>query len=269
MKILEGKPIKQHVLDEIQEYIQKGVKIKPFLLYNSHYQSAVKYKKLISKELKKLNIASIELNIISEEQLKATILKINAVKDACIFICRPLGIPKEIELYNLIDSDKDVDMITARNLGYLLQGDLNYLSGTAQSVKEIIDYYNIDVVDKKVLVIGRSVSVGKPIAQLMAAKNGLATLAHSKVCLEHIRDGAKRSDIIILASGKRGIITEKEISDKQVIIDCGYGKDGKGDLGFVPCCKAYTPVPGGVGPITIVSVIKNAFKLKIVNEQKL
>jgi methylenetetrahydrofolate dehydrogenase (NADP+)/methenyltetrahydrofolate cyclohydrolase len=84
---------------------------------------------------------------------------------------------------------------------------------------------------------------------------------HSKIPRETIGKLASESDIVILASGQRGLVLPEEIRSHQVIIDCGYQDDGKGDLGFVPDCAAYTPVPGGVGPVTIACLVENALRL--------
>jgi methylenetetrahydrofolate dehydrogenase (NADP+)/methenyltetrahydrofolate cyclohydrolase len=152
-------------------------------------------------------------------------------------------------------------MLTSVNFGKMAKGNLDYLSGTSSSVKRLIDFYQIPVRGKKTLVVGRSVSVGLPIALMMMKYDALISVVHSKIAPEVISEYAKKSDIIILAAGKRGLVNQKDISLGQVVIDCGYQEDGKGDLGFVPDCAYFTPVPGGVGPVTISALVLNALNL--------
>ena len=153
-------------------------------------------------------------------------------------------------------------MLTKENIGDLVFGDLNKLPGTAKSVISLLNNYEIDVKGKKALIIGRSISVGMPIFLALQRMGAFCSLAHSKVSVADIKKASLESDIIVLASGQRNLIGSEDISKKAIVIDCGYHSDGKGDIDFVPNCEYFTPVPGGVGPMTIASVIKSGYYLR-------
>lgn len=260
MKLL-GKPIRIKIIEEIQHRMEKGERIEPYIIYNSQSFEADEYRKLVVRTLNKLGIESKIFDVKNEKEAKSAIAEVNLNPIGSIFLCRPLLVENENKLFDLIDPSKDADMLTTHNLGRLVEGDLTFLSGTARSVMKIIDYYNIEVANKRVLVVGRSISVGRPIALMMIKRNSFVSVSHSKIDIDQTRLMAENSDIVIMATGVRNILTPRQIKLNQVIIDCGYCEDGKGDLGFIPDCKAYTPVPGGVGPATIACIIENAFNL--------
>lgn len=259
MKLL-GKPIREKIIEDIKNKIENGERIEPYIIYNSDSFEAVEYKKLVVRTLNKLGLESKEFDIKNNKEAEDAIGKANSNPLGSVFLCRPLMVENESSLFDLIDPSKDADMLTTHNFGKLAKGDLSCLSGTARSVAKIIDYYNIDVENKRTLVVGRSISVGMPVALMMTKKNSFVSISHSKIDIDQTRLMAENSDIVILATGKRGIITPLQVKQNQIIIDCGYCEDGKGDLGFIPDCKSYSPVPGGVGPATIACIIENAFE---------
>jgi len=256
---LLGKPVKLAILNKINEKIEKGISFVSYLIYNPNIVEAVIYKQQIEKQLIKLNLKIVDCPVLTSEDLLKYINLGNTDEKGMIFVCRPLKVENEEKYIELINPSKDPDMLTSASLGKLAKGNLNYLSGTSMAVKEIFDYYNIDLVNKKCLVLGRSLSVGLPIYLMCIKKNALVSVVHSKITKENISNQAKQSDIIILATGQRGLVQPSDLNENQIIIDCGYHEDGQGDLGFIPNVKAYTPVPGGVGPITISCLILNAF----------
>jgi len=258
---LLGKPIRLKILEDIEIRIQNGEKIEPYIFYNSKSFEADEYKKLVNRTLLKLGLNPKVFNVTSLAEAEEVIKQANADPLGSIFLCRPLKIKGEEKLFDLVDPYKDADMLTTHNFGRLAKGNLDCLSGTARSVSKILDYYNIDVANKRVLIVGRSISVGMPIALMMIKKNGFVSVSHSKIDIKQTRLMAENSDIVVMATGERNILTPEQIKPNQIIIDCGYQEDGKGDLGFVPECQDYTPVPGGVGPATIACLIENAFNL--------
>lgn len=259
---LLGKPIKEKIVDDIRSRISKGQMINAYIISNPNSFEASSYKKLVSDLLTKLGIKVTDSQISSQEEAEEAISEANKDKLASVFICRPLMVEDENRIIELVPASADADMLTSVNSGRLYKGDMNYLTGTSSSVEAIIDYYNIPVQGRKVFIIGRSISVGLPIGLMMLKKNGMVTYAHSKISLDDLRQEARKTDILVLASGKRGLIRKEDINPRGIVIDCGYQEDGKGDLGFDPECQMFTPVPGGVGPITISLLILNAFKLK-------
>lgn len=180
-----------------------------------------------------------------------------------VILARPLGIKEEKQFIDVIPSHFDPDMMSDVNKGKLYSGDIHYLPATSLSVKEIIDNYKIDLEGKKCLILGRSNTVGLPVFELVNKYNGLATLAHSKIPSSLIQKEAMESEVIFLCTGKEGLIERESFNENQIIIDCGFSKNG-GDLGFIPEeneFSAYTPVPGGVGALTSYCLVLNSLML--------
>jgi len=261
-KELLGKPVRELIRSKIRERIEKGQKIRGYILVNPNSFEAESYAKLVASLLRTFGqeVFLKEVRNLSEGEKVLKEAKQDALSS--VFLARPLLFKEESLLTEEIPPEKDADMLTGTNFGKLAKGDLRYLSGTSRAVKELLDFYQIDVGSKKALVVGRSVSVGLPIALLLLKKNAYVTTVHSKTDIRDIREEAKRSDVIVLASGKRGLIRKEDLSPSSLLIDCGYQEDGGGDLGFVPEENVYTPVPGGVGPVTVSALIENAFFLK-------
>ncbi len=260
---LLGAPVRKELIADLEQKIKDNNIIEPVFIYNPASFEASSYIAMIRKLCDKLGLKCIDNQVASFEETQEKILEANKNPKASIFLARPLMFKGEKELISLIDEDKDADMLTYSNSGHLVQGDINYLPGTASSVNRLLDYYHIECEGKKCLIIGRSISVGMPISLMMIKRNALVSVVHSRIKKETIKQYAAASDIIVLCSGQRGLIEEKDLSSSQVIIDCGYLEDGKGDLGFVPSSvAAFTPVPGGVGPLTIASLLSNAYFLK-------
>lgn len=261
MTELLGKPIKIRLFEELKKRVSFGEKFTGYVIYNAKSYEASEYARLISKVILELGLNSYEIQIRNSAEAEAAIKKANEDPIGSIFLCRPLLVDDEACLIEAIDPQKDADMLTSANAGKLVKGDLAYLSGTSSSVKKIIEYYNLEVTSKKSLIIGRSVSVGMPIALMMIKKNALVSVVHSKISADVIEKMVSESDIVILCTGQRGLVLEKDIRPNQIIIDCGFLSDGRGALGFIPTCQAFTPVPGGVGPVTILSLAENALNL--------
>lgn len=259
---LKGMPIKKELMAKLRERIANGESFVSYLIYDPKSFEAKSYIDMIHKVIVKLELPYLIKEVSSYEECKKVIEEANNDKEAMVFLARPLTFGGEKELIEMVDPSKDADMLTSKNIGHLVKGDLNYLSGTSSSVRKILDYYDIDVEAKRTLVVGRSVSVGMPIAQMLIKKNALVSLVHSRIKPEVIREYARNSELIVLCSGQRDLVRKEDIPSDAVVIDCGFKEDLKGDLGFTPECKAFTPVPGGVGPLTIVSLLENAFFLK-------
>lgn len=201
----------------------------------------------------------------NQEDLLALIDKLN--KDSTIdgiMVDRPL--PKrfnEHEALCAILPSKDVDGYTPINLGKLLSNQDCYISCTPGGAIRLLDYYNIDLTSKNVLVIGRSVNVGKPLSLLLLNKNATVTVAHSKT--KDIKNLCKQADVIFLALGKANFLTVEDVNENTIIVDIGINfVDGKlcGDASSkcYELVKAYTPVPGGVGVMTNVVLMENLLK---------
>ena len=178
-------------------------------------------------------------------------------------VLRPLPFA-DSELISLLPAERDPDCLGAAARSAIYSGDKNLLlPGTARSVMELVAATGVAIRGRRALVIGRSLSVGLPIFNALMRADAFVSLAHSKVSPAQIAAAAREADIIVLASGKRGLVPPESIRAGQIIIDCGYhASDRGGDLGFVPpedLPGFYTPVPGGVGPLTAVSLFYNAY----------
>lgn len=258
---LTGKEIKPLLEEEIKEKL-KSKDISFYLYSNKDDFPSQAYLRGIKKNLSKFEIPFTEgyINALFSKEENLNIFK-DESKDKSILLARPLKCDYEDEFIKLIEPNCDPDMLSDYNRGKLFGGDLKYLTATSQSVKRILEYYHIETISKKVVILGRSVEVGYPCFQLFNRLNSACTLLHSKIEKEVISSYVKDADIIVLATGKTGLIKEEDLNENQIIIDCGFNPNG-GDLGFIPNIKAYTPVPGGVGSLTSLTLILNAINLK-------
>ena len=182
-----------------------------------------------------------------------------------IMVDRPL--PKQFDEFKILSSinnEKDVDGYTPINLGNLVSNKECNISCTPGAAVRLLEYYNVDLQGKDVLVIGRSVNVGKPLALLLLNKNATVTIAHSKT--SNLKEKCQKYDIIFLALGKANFLTANDVNENTIIVDIGinYDENGKlcGDANkeCYDVVKAYTPVPGGVGVMTNIVLMENLLK---------
>ena len=264
MKVLSGKEIRPLLKEEIINKLQE--KKISFLLYlDKENEDCNAYLKSIEKLLSSFSIEYRVSYYDKNKNEEENLLEFkNEIKDSSVLILRPLGVKNEKSFIDSIPSSKDPDMLTDINRGILFSGNLNYLPATAKSVEQIVKHYHVETKGKKVLVVGRSLSVGLAMFELFQVLDATVTLAHSKTSEEDLKLYAKQADIIVLASGRKNLIKREWLSKKTTIIDCGYSYNS-GDLGFVPEedeLVAYTPVPGGVGSLTSYCLLLNALNIK-------
>ena len=178
-----------------------------------------------------------------------------------------LPLPKQISedaVIAAIDPKKDVDAFNTSNVGKIMTGDYDFLPCTPAGVMELLEEYNINVEGKQCVVVGRSNIVGKPMSMLLLHKNGTVTICHSKT--NNLTEICKSADILVAAVGKANFITADMVKEGAVVIDVGMNRneEGKvcGDVSSDVMEKAsyITPVPGGVGPMTITMLMKNTIK---------
>lgn len=200
------------------------------------------------------------------EQLCEVIDTLNARDDIDGILCQ-LPLPKHLDekaVIDRIDPSKDVDAFSPANVGKIMIGDYDFLPCTPAGVMELLKAYNIDANGKNCVVIGRSNIVGKPMAMLLLHANGTVTVCHSKT--QNIADITSKADILVAAVGRANFVTADMVKDGAVVIDVGMNRvDGKlcGDVDFAavePKASYITPVPGGVGPMTIGMLMKNTLK---------
>ncbi len=207
----------------------------------------------------------------TEEELLELISKLNNKKDINGILVQ-LPLPKHIneeKIINQILPIKDVDAFHPVNVGKIMIGNYDFVPCTPAGVMELIKESGIEISGKECVVVGRSNIVGKPQAMLLLHQNGTVTICHSRT--KDLKEVTKRADILVAAVGKPNFITGDMIKEGAVVIDVGINRiaDKKlvGDVDFEACEKlagAITPVPGGVGPMTIAMLMRNTIKAAVV-----
>lgn len=200
---------------------------------------------------------------VSEESLIAKIKSLNEDRDVHGILLQ-LPLPEhlnKLHVLHQISPLKDVDGLHPDNVGRMMQGDARFVPCTPAGIIEILKYYSLPIEGKKAVVLGRSEIVGKPVAQLLLAHNATVTICHSKT--KNLAEETRHADILVAALGKPKFITADYVKDGAIVIDVGIHRvDGKlvGDVDFdlvAPKASAISPVPGGVGPMTIAMLMKN------------
>ena len=200
----------------------------------------------------------------TEDELLEKIAELN--NDSSVHgILVQLPLPKHISEEKVIKSiseEKDVDAFHTSNVGKIVTGKYSFLPCTPAGIMELLKFYNVEICGKECVVIGRSNIVGKPMALLLLAENGTVTVTHSKT--KELSEVTKRADILVVAIGRANFVTEDMVKPGAVVIDVGINRleNGKlcGDVDFEavnPIASMITPVPGGVGPMTITMLLKN------------
>lgn len=202
-------------------------------------------------------------NNISQEKLEREIEKLN--KDKCVSgILLQLPLPKHLDeskAINLISPKKDVDCLTYENLGKLFCGKSEFAPCTATGIVKLLEENGVKIEGKNVVVVGRSLLVGRSVASLLLQKNATVTICHRKT--QNLKSITKNADILIVAIGKAKFITTDFVKKGAVVVDVGINRiDGKlfGDVDFENVVKKagrISPVPGGVGPLTVACLMEN------------
>lgn len=270
MKVLDGKKVSLHLREEITKEINK-LNIRPKMVDIQIGENPASDIYIAGKE-KAANQVGMDFECIrysadtNEDEIIKKIKELNNDKSVNgIFIQSP--VPNnfdEIKLMNTVIPEKDVDGLTYLNAGMLLNNKESMISCTPNGIMQILKFYKIDVESKNVVIVGRSNLVGKPLMNLFINANATVTLCHSKT--KNLEKITKKADILVAAVGKKHFITQDMVKRNSVIIDVGINRvDGKvyGDVdydGVKDKVKAITPVPGGVGPMTITMLLYNVLK---------
>ncbi|MCR5773565.1 MAG: bifunctional methylenetetrahydrofolate dehydrogenase/methenyltetrahydrofolate cyclohydrolase FolD [Lachnospiraceae bacterium] len=275
-RIIDGKKISQEIKDEVRAEIEReGIKACLAVIIVGDDPASQVYVKNKKTACEYCGIRSLSYELkadTSEEELKALIEKLNRDSEVDgILVQLPLpGHINEDNIIEAIDPDKDVDGFSRRSVGALSIGTDGFVSCTPAGVIELLKRSGVDIAGKECVVMGRSNIVGKPMAMLMLRENATVTVVHSKT--RHIEDICSRADILIVAIGKPEMITHDYVKAGAVVIDVGIHRidpeknDGRklcGDVDYAdvePVASYITPVPGGVGPMTIAMLMKNVLK---------
>ena len=270
-QIIDGKMISTQIKDECKErvaaYKEQGTEICLAVIQVGNDPASSVYVNNKKKACEYIGIRSLSYELPEEttqEELIALIVKLNA-DNSVNGILVQLPVPKHIDedlIISTISPKKDVDGFHTQSVGALCIGQPGYVSCTPAGIIELLKRSNIEISGKECVVIGRSNIVGKPMSILMLRENATVTIAHSKT--KDLKDVCKRADILIVAIGRPEMITSEYIKEGAVVIDVGIHRRENnklcGDVLFddvAPHCTAITPVPGGVGPMTIAMLMKN------------
>lgn len=265
LMILDGRPIAKEMLQEVREGVSEYGKITMASVAYEEDQESIVYFNNIKKNAERVGMNFTPL-VIKGEELLGTIERLNtdSTLDAVI-VGRPFpkGISNEM-VSEALDPDKDVDCVTYQNLGRLYFGLERIAPATPKASLDILKHYGVNLKGKKVLVINRSVTVGRPLSQMLLNRDATVTVAHSKT--QNMEELIEENEIVFLAVAKAGYLKASTIKSKKTVVDIGInvvnGKvrgdfelDGENEL------VDYTPVPGGVGTVTSVEILKNALEL--------
>lgn len=203
----------------------------------------------------------------TQDELLELVDELNGREDINGILCQ-LPLPEGLDdnaVIEAISPLKDVDAFHKQNVGRIMIGDYDFLPCTPAGIMEMLHSYNISVDGKKCVVIGRSNIVGKPMAMLLLHENGTVTICHSHT--KNLKEITSEADILVAAIGKAKFVTADMVKENAVVIDVGMNRDEKGklcgDVDFDDVkdkCSYITPVPGGVGPMTIATLMKNTLK---------
>ncbi|MCR5740304.1 MAG: bifunctional methylenetetrahydrofolate dehydrogenase/methenyltetrahydrofolate cyclohydrolase FolD [Lachnospiraceae bacterium] len=270
-KIIDGKAISLAVKDEIktktEELAAKGITVTLAVILVGEDPASQVYVKNKKKACEYCGIRSLSYELpadTTEEKLLELIEELNTRDDVngiLVQLPLPAGI-NEDRVLDAISPLKDVDGFHPVNVGKLSIGKKGYVSCTPAGVIQLLKRSGIEISGKECVVVGRSNIVGKPMAMLLLRENGTVTVAHSRT--SDLREVTKRADILVVAIGKPKFIDATYVKDGAVVIDVGIhrNEDGKlcGDVDYdsvEPVASAITPVPGGVGPMTIAMLMYN------------
>lgn len=261
-KIINGKEIATKILSDVKNKIQKeSLKIRLDIIQIGNNESSNIY---VRNKIKRGEEVGIEVVLhkfeekVTEKKVKNLILELNTDKNVSgFFIQSP--IPNHLNLSHLasiIDVKKDVDGMSPITLGQLLQGDKQaFVSATAAAVLEILKHCKIKLEGKHAVIIGRSLILGKPLMALLLNHNATVTVCHSKT--KNLKDICKTADILISCTGVSNLVTKDFVKKGAIVIDCGSPIQEVDFENVKVVASFITPVPGGVGPLTISCILQN------------
>ena len=269
--IIDGKKISDEIKTEVRQKTdalrEKGIEITLAVIQVGNNPASTVYVRNKKKACEVVGIRSLSYEIpeeTTEEELLALIDDLNKRADVNGILLQ-LPLPAHIDedkMLLAIAPEKDVDGFHPMNVGALCIGRPGYVSCTPAGIIQLLKRSGIEIVGKECVIIGRSNIVGKPMAHLLLAENATVTVAHSKT--KDLKAVASRADILVVAVGRPNMITADYVKEGAVVIDVGINRNAEnklcGDVDFAsvaPKCSAITPVPGGVGPMTIAMLMKN------------
>lgn len=267
MTVIDGKAYAREVEAEIRALVQdiiaktgKTPVLATILVGNN--PASVTYVRMKGNACARVGMLSRKVELpesTTTQELLEVINTLNRDPEVCgILLQHP--VPAHIDeraCFDAISLEKDVDGVTTAGFGRAAMGLDAFCSATPLAIVSLLKRYNIPLEGREAVVIGRSSILGKPVAALLLNENATVTIAHSKT--RNLPDIVRRADIVVAAVGKPLFVKETWIKEGAVLMDAGYNAGNVGDIDLeacIPHCSAYTPVPGGVGPVTIAMLMK-------------
>ena len=272
--LIDGKAISMQIKDELKqkaaELKAKGINVTLAVIQVGDNPASCVYVRNKKKGCEYIGIGSLSYELPEEttqEELLALIQELNGKKDVNGILVQ-LPLPSHIDedtVIKAIDSKKDVDGFHPQSVGALCIGQKGFVSCTPAGIIQLLKRSGVSIEGKECVVLGRSNIVGKPMSILLLRENATVTIAHSRT--KNLKEVTGRADILIVAIGKPKMITREYVKEGAVVIDVGINRDENnklcGDVDFEdvePVCGAITPVPGGVGPMTIAMLLNNCIE---------
>lgn len=264
--ILDGKSLSKKIEENLKtrvEILKNKLGFTPKLatILVGDFPPSVVYVNMKKKACERIGLESEIVKMDEQTSTQELVDKINFLnndKSVCgILLQHP--VPKQIDervCFDAIAIEKDVDGVNTASFGGVAMGKKAYKCATPMGIITLLKEYQITLAGKHAVVVGRSAILGKPLAQLLLNEDCTVTVCHSKT--QNLKEIVKTGDIVVGAVGKPNFITKDMVKKGVVLVDAGYNKDNVGDIDLENCkseCSAYTPVPGGVGPMTIASLL--------------
>src|SRR5919205_3676619 len=265
--VLDGKALAQHLEGTLSERVQRlkdlsrGVTPTLATILVGNDPASATYVRMKRNACRRVGMGSLRLELGQEtttEELLAHIERLN--RDSGVHgILLQHPVPSHIDerrCFDAIHIDKDVDGVTCHGFGRMAMGAGAYGSATPAGIMGLLEHYNVPIVGKHAVVVGRSPILGKPLAMMLLNAHATVTICHSRT--QHLPALVQQAEIVVGAVGRPEFIKGAWIVDGAVVVDAGYHPGGVGDVelgAVVDKCAAYTPVPGGVGPMTIATLL--------------
>ena len=265
-KVLDGKLVASETEESLKKRVITLKEKKGFIptlatILVGNDPASATYVKMKGNACERVGMNSIKVELSESTSTEELLKKINELnlnpEVSGILLQHP--VPKQIDervCFDAIDSKKDVDGVTCLGFGNISMGEKAFGSCTPQGIMRLLDYYDLEIEGKHAVVVGRSPILGKPMAMMLLNKNATVTICHSRT--ENLEQHILSADIIVGAVGIPKFIKSEWIKDNAIVIDAGYHPEKCGDIDLEPLTErvaAYTPVPGGVGPMTINTLI--------------